>query len=249
MVPLSEATRDDRQLYEWWSSEEFKDCNPGILLGRIAGVFALRIEDRAALGRLWDMAAYEVHDVDNDKRWTEWREFGGASVRLMAPSQPVSVRSRMGWGRSFTRAIAAEMKEQREHLPQTAWILYSYHPVVSGLDCWEFVSRKVLPGVTLLGEGEVLPFDGAVLDGGVRVSGIAQSPPEVPLWLAKVVGKPRSRRVVAAAREAHEATLRMVNARAIAAEAQLRILEDEARAKAEADRAKAEAILAEVMGK
>lgn len=33
-------------------------------------------------------------------------------------------------------------------------------------------------------------------------------PPEVPVWLAKVLGKPRSRKAMTAAREAYEAALR-----------------------------------------
>lgn len=210
MVPLSEATRDDHQLYEWWQT--WPDANPGILLGRVGGVFALQIDDRKALARLWDMASYEVHDEDNDRRWTEYRELGGSAVRLVAPSKPVSVRSRMGWGRQFTREVGAMLKEERKRQPQTSWILYSYHPVVSGMDAWDFKSRTVLPGVTLLGEGEVLPFEGAILEGGVRVAAIAQRPPEVPIWLAQAIGRPRSRKVMQAAREQHEATLKAINA-------------------------------------
>jgi hypothetical protein len=37
-------------------------------------------------------------------------------------------------------------------------------------------------------------------------------PPECPVWLAKMIGKPRSRRAMAAAREQYEADLRADNA-------------------------------------
>jgi hypothetical protein len=210
LVDLSEATRDDRTLFEW--GQKWPEANPGILLGRIGGVFALRIEDKAALARLWEMASYECYDEDTDKRWIEYRDIGGASVRLLGPSRPFSIRARTGWGRQFTRAVVEMTQEDEQRQPQTCWLLYSYHPVVSGMDAWDFRSRTVLPGVKLLGEGEVLPFDGAILEGGVRVAGIAQRPPEVPIWLAQAIGRPRSRKVMAAAREQHEATQKALNA-------------------------------------
>jgi hypothetical protein len=210
LVELSEATRDDRQLFEWWTT--WPDANPGIVLGRVGGVFALRVDDLAAWARFREMAKYESYDEDRDTTWIHYREIGGASVRLLAPSEPFSMRSRMGWGRQFTREVGKMLKEERQRQPQTFWLVYSYHPVVSGMDAWDFRSRSILPGVKLLGEGEVLLWDGAVLDGGVRVAGIATRPPEVPIWLAQAIGKPRSRKVMQAAREQHEATLRMLNA-------------------------------------
>ena len=46
LVDVSEATRDDRQLYEWWQT--WPDANPGILLGRVGGVFAVQVDNLAA---------------------------------------------------------------------------------------------------------------------------------------------------------------------------------------------------------
>jgi hypothetical protein len=140
-------------------------------------------------------------------------------------------------------------KEDEKRQPQTFWLVYSYHSIESGLDAWDFRSRVILPGVTLIGDGEALPWQGSVLDDGVQVVTPSSRPPEVPIWLAKTIGKPRSRKAMHAAREQFEADLRVSNARAIAAEAQLRILEEEARNKAIEDRTRAEKVLADEMTK
>jgi hypothetical protein len=247
MVELSEATKDDRQLFEWWQT--WPDANPGILLGRIGGVFALKVDDLAAYVRLREMARYETYEEDRDTTTIHYREIGGASVLLLAPSEPVSYRTRTGWGRAFNREIAKMLKDERERQPQTFWLLFSYHSPVSGQDAWDFKRRTILPGVTVVGEGEVIPYNGAILEGGVTVSGIAQSPPEVPIWLAQSIGRARSRKVMAAAREQYEASMRAINPRAVANEALWRRLEEEARVKAEEDRRRAEKILADEMAK
>jgi hypothetical protein len=50
LVEPSEATREPRKLFAWWL--EYPDTNPGVLLGRIGGLFALRVEDNQA----WEAA-------------------------------------------------------------------------------------------------------------------------------------------------------------------------------------------------
>jgi hypothetical protein len=249
LVELSEATRDDRVLYEWWQT--WPSANPGILLGRVGGVFAVQVDNLAAWAQFRELARYETYDEDIDRTWIHWREIGVASVRLLPPpSEPVSIRSRMGWGRQFTRAVVAEDREQRAKIPQTFWLLYGYHSVVSGQDCFDFKRRTVLPGVTVLGENDVLPFDGAVLNGGERVVGPGGiTPTECPLWLAAKLGRARSRKVMEAARQQYEATVRMLNPHAEGnARAQMEATE-RAREEAQAEYERATRILEEAEGR
>jgi Bifunctional DNA primase/polymerase, N-terminal len=245
LVDPSEATRDDRQLLAWW--QEWPNANPGILLGRVGGVVALRFEDSAAWFKFRDtMLKFEEHDIDHDMRWVAYRDLGGGLVRLVPPSEPFTTRMRQGWGRKFDAAIMEMMRKDQQSQDLTFWLLFSYHPVVSGMDAWNFVSRSVSPGVRLLGEGEVMPYDGAILDGGVKVAGFAGGrPPEVPVWLAQAIGKPRSRKVMAAAREQHEATLRAINAHAEGNARALRDATERVRAEAAADFERARKILEE----
>jgi hypothetical protein len=257
LVPLSKATNDARQLYEWWSSEEFKDCNPGILLGRVGGVLALQVDDDDALLRLRQMARVDHPEYedgrDSVRAYVEYREIGGDKVRLVRPSQPVSVRSLSGWGKDVKEALIKRERELWANRPQALWLVWSYPAVQSGMDAHDFRSRKVGPGLTVLGEGDVLPWEGSVIEGPrgelLKVVSPMNRPPEVPLWLGKMLGRPRSRRAMAAARESYEALIRRDNAHVIARIAATRAFEDEARAKAEEDRARAERILAEAMAK
>jgi hypothetical protein len=245
LVDPKVATNDARLLLKWW--QEWPEANPGILLGRIGGVLALRVEDEAAALRLRQMAAVEMLDVDTDRGWVEHRDIGGERVRLHAPSQSFSMRAIQGWGKAYTRALVEREQRLRAAQPQTFFIVYSYPSVVSGIDAFNYRSKTVLPGVKLMGEGEVLAWQGSILDGGIQVVAPMGKPPEIPTWLASSIGKPRSRREMAAAREAYEAIQRRDNAHVIARIAATRAFEDEARAKAEEDRQRAEAILADAM--
>ena len=206
LVDLSEATRDPRKLLTWWA--EYPEANPGIVLGRRGGIFALRVEDNEAYERLKAMAAIERHDADTDRRWTEYRDLIGGRVRLVAPSEPFSTRKVTGWGRDFQRAAAKLEYESRNRDPQTFWLVWSYPAVQSGADAFDYRSRTIAAGLRVMGEGEVLPWSGSILEDGVRVTSPASRPPECPLWLANLLGRPRSRKVVRAAREAYEAALR-----------------------------------------
>jgi hypothetical protein len=183
------------------------DANVGVALGRIGGLFGLRVEDGEAWERLKAMAAVAKRDTDTDRSWTEYRHIGGDRVRLLAPSQPFSVRYRGGWGRAFDRAAAELTEESRNRDPETGFLVWSYPSVQSGMDAFDYRSRTIAAGLRVMGEGEVLPWSGSILEEGTRVAAPMSRPPEVPLWLAKMLGKPRSRKVMRAAREAYEAAL------------------------------------------
>lgn len=211
LVDPFEASRSDHQLFDWWSV--YPEANPGILLGRVGGTLALRVDDLDAYLRLREMAKVVYPPVedgrDSVKSFIEYRDLGGYHVRLLAPSQPFTTRMKTGWGRSFTRAVIEQTRQEQQQHPKTFWLVYSYPSVVSGLDAFDYRTRSIDAGIKLLGEGEVLAWNGAILEGGIQVMAPMGRPPEVPLWLAKTIGKPRSRKVMAAAREAYDAALRV----------------------------------------
>jgi hypothetical protein len=206
---VGEASRSDHQLFAWWT--EYPDANPGVLLGRIGGTFALRVEDDAAYMRLREMAKV-VHPAvedgrDSVKGFIEYRDLGGYYVRLLLPTQPVSIRTQTGWSRGFTQAVYERERQRRQEEPQTYLLVFSYPSVMSGMDAFDYKRRTIAAGVELLGEGDVLPWSGSILEGGIQVAAPTSRPPEVPLWLAKVIGKPRSRKAMDAAREQYERDL------------------------------------------
>jgi Bifunctional DNA primase/polymerase, N-terminal len=207
IVDPKAATKDAHLLFKWW--QEWPEANPGVLLGRVGGTLALRVEDLDAYLRLREMAAVTVRDEDNDRSFIECRDLGGFHVRLLAPSRPFSTRMRTGWGKTFTRAVNEQARQRQQQQPQTFFLVYSYPSVPSGMDAFDYRTRQIDAGIRLLGEGDVLPWNGAILEDGVYVSAPLSRPPEVPLWLAKTIGKPRSRKVMAAAREAYDAALRV----------------------------------------
>jgi hypothetical protein len=232
LVEPTKATRDPKRLLAWW--KEWPEASPGIALGRAAGVFALRVDDKKAWERLREMAIVERRDADTDKSWKEDRGLGGQLVRLVAPARPISTRAIGGWGRDFDREVQELARESRNRNPQTFFLVYSYPPP-SGLDAFEYKTRIIEQGVKLLGDHAVMPWEGAIVDGNrVAVHGSGR-PPEPPMWLALTIGKPRSRRVMQAAREGYEAALRLNEAHVIGeAEAQ-RASTEAARRLAEGD--------------
>jgi hypothetical protein len=247
LVPLEEATRDDRVLYEWWA--QWPNANPGIRLGRVGGIWALEVADRAAQMRLWEMAKYEAYDEDTDRRWYEYREIGGVPIRFYVPTEPVPIRVRTGWGRQFTREVGKMIREENARHPETMALLFAYPSPFSGQDAFDYKDRKVAEGLTVMGEGDALPVNGAILTDGITVAGPHGYPYEAPLWLAAKFGKARSRKAMAAAREAFEAAQRQENAHVLANIAMRRHYEDQERERATADRQKAEAVLADEMAK
>ena len=242
LVRPTDATRDAWQIFQWWST--WPEANPGILLGRAGGVFAIRVQDKAAWERLKEMATVSMRD-DNDKTWIEHRDLGGATVRLLAPSRPFSVHYRGGWGRAFENAAKELQRESRNRNPQTFYLVYSYPSVVSGLDAFDFRTKTIAEGVKLYGDHAVMPWDGAILDDGARVAAtMSGRPPEVPPWLSKRIGNPRSRKVMVAAREAYEAALRVNEAHVIGEAEARRASAEAARRLALADQEQARKTLA-----
>jgi hypothetical protein len=154
------------------------------------------------------MAAVSKRDPDTDRSWTEYKDLSYARVRLLAPSQPFSTRSRGGWGREWVRAVKELENEARNRKPQTFFLVWGYPAVQSGMDAFDYKSRTIATGLRLLGDGEVLPWQGSILEDGTEVAAPMSRPPECPLWLAKTIGKPRSRKAMIAAREQYDAALR-----------------------------------------
>jgi Bifunctional DNA primase/polymerase, N-terminal len=205
LVEPSKATRDPRVLFDFWS--RWPSANPGILLGRRGGIFAIRVEDNKAAERLRAMAIVPRPAVGRHPSWLEDRGIGGATVRLYAPSQPFSMRVRGGWEAEFEQAARELANESRNRNPQTLFLVYSYPPV-TGLDAFEYRTKMIDTGVKLLGDHAVMPWNGAIVDGNRVDASFGGMPPEPPMWLAQRIGKPRSRKVMAAAREGYEAALR-----------------------------------------
>jgi Bifunctional DNA primase/polymerase, N-terminal len=242
LVRPADATRDPWTLFQWW--DRWPEANPGILLGRAGGVFAIRVQDNAAWERFKEMAAVPMYDPDIDRRWTDYREIGGARVRLVAPSRPFSVRSRGGWGRELDRAAAELARESRNRNPQTIFLVYSYPPVI-GVDAFEYRTKTIDTGIKLLGDHAVMPWSGAILEDGTRVEAyVSGMPPEPPMWLAKRIGNPRSRKVMTAAREAYESALRATEAHVIGEAEARRASAEAARRLALADHERATKALA-----
>jgi hypothetical protein len=227
--------------FEFW--RKTPNANVGVVVGRVSNLIALYVADHAAALRLRELAEFECYDEDTDKRWTERRLIGGARVGFQAP--PLQPDRWTGWGK---KAVVEHLKEryQMSRPPEAHWLTWSYPTVASGQDAFDYRARKVGPGLTVLGEGEVIPWAGRLQNGLTIVAPMGPSP-EIPTWLASMFGKPRSRKAMAAAREQWEADMRMANAHLIGQTAHLRALEDEARAKAAEDRARADAMLAEAM--
>jgi hypothetical protein len=243
---IKDATNDPRELFALWS--RWPDANVGVALGRVGGILALQVDGMTAYQKLREMARVTVYVEDDDNSYTEMRELGGSSVRLVIPSRPVSMRSTIGWGKDYTRAINKMLKDDEQRQPETFYLVWSFPSVVSGQDCYNYRSRKVGEGLTLLADG-VLPWQGSILEGGVTIQAPMNRPPDMPAWLGAMLGRPRSRREVAAAREAYEAIQRRDSAHVTAALALRRVYEEQERELANRDREKAERVLAEVMSK
>jgi Bifunctional DNA primase/polymerase, N-terminal len=209
MIDVKHATNDPHKLYEWWAGE-FSECNPGVALGRRGGLWALIVDDHEASERLREMAVVHRRDTDTDRSWKEDRGLGGRVVRLETPSSGKRfVRTKVAWGRQFDQILAEYAREHRG--PEAHWRTYAYPSVVSGQDAFDFRSRTIAEGLHVLGEGEAMPWDGAMV-GGFRVAAPFSIPPEAPLWLASKIGKPRSRKAMAAQREQYDAMQRVQGA-------------------------------------
>jgi hypothetical protein len=247
LVEPSEATREPRRLLAWW--QQWPEANIGVALGRVGGALALRVEDTAAYVLLREMTNVRHPEVEDGRDsvpgYIEYRELPRYEVRLFNPSNPVSMRSVIGWGRNYTRAVNEMLKEDEQRQPETFFLVWSFPHVATGQDAFNYPSRKVGQGLTLMGEGDVLPWAGSILGDGIQVVAPMSRPPEVPLWLAKTLGKPRSRKAMVAAREGYEAALRVNEAHVIGQAEARRASEEAARRLATADNERARKALEE----
>jgi hypothetical protein len=200
LVSPSEATRDERAILKWWAS--WPEANVGVPIGRANNVIAVHVEDMRAAKRLRRLAAFEVHDPDNDVTYIEHRDLNAASSRLIRPTSIVA-RQFSGWGKEPSRRLRE--KYERELPPEGFTLLWSYPPI--GLDAHDFPARRVTLGVNVLGPNEILPWGESRLE-GLKVVAPPGPLPEIPQWLASMIGKPRSRRAMKAAQEAYEAIWR-----------------------------------------
>jgi hypothetical protein len=148
LVNLTTATREPRQLLAWWT--EWPEANPGIRLGRVGGMFALRVEDTTAYVRLRELATVKCYNPDTEKGWNEYKEIGGAHVRLVAPSQPVLYRTRTGWEKAVNRVVDEERRQRQQRKPEAVILVYGYPSVMSGLDAFDYKNRVVMPGIRVL---------------------------------------------------------------------------------------------------
>jgi len=188
LVKPTDATNNPWQLFNWW--DKWPSANPGVALGRVGGILALKVDDLAAHLRLREMARV-VHPAvegsskeDGASGYVEFREIGGYTVRLVVPGRPFSTRMVQGWGKDWTDAVNTMLKEDEQRQPETFFLVWSYPSIVSGQDCFDYPSRKVGQGLTALAEGAI-PWQGSILDDGIQVVAPMSKPPEIPLWLAK----------------------------------------------------------------
>jgi hypothetical protein len=242
LVPVRDATRDERTILDWWA--QWPTANVGVVVGRSHNLIAMKIEDGKAATRLWRLSRVEMRDPDTDRGWAEFRPFEGVSLRyVQTVGRPF--RSAIGWGRDFTNKIRAFDKEALP--PEQCWWLWSYPPVQTGMDAWEFPSRRVTTGVQLLGPGEVIPWAGSVFEGNLRLAGPGTLP-VIPTWLASTIGKPRSRKAMKAASELYEATQRTASGLSDAEVLNLVDARMHAQREAVADIKRAQAALAKAEG-
>jgi Bifunctional DNA primase/polymerase, N-terminal len=251
LVRPTDATNDPWQLFNWW--DKWPEANPGVALGRVGGILALQVDGMEAYSRLREMARVTMYVEDDDTSYTEMREIGGYTVRLVIPSPSFSMRSTMGWGKAYNRAVNEMVRKDAQSQPRTFLLVWSFPSVTSGQDAFNYRDRKVGEGLTLLAEG-VLPWQGSILEGypeggNVQVVAPNSRPPDMPAWLGAILGRPRSRKEMAAARASYEAISRRDNAHVAAAIAARRAYEKQEREAAIKDREQAERILAEVMSK
>jgi hypothetical protein len=169
-------------LLAWW--QEYPSANPGIALGRVGGALAVRVEDTDAYVRLREMTKVRHPEVEDGRDsvpgYIEYRELPRFEVRLVNLSNPVSMRSLIGWGRTYTNAVNEMLKEEERRQPETFFPVFAYPSVPSGMDAFDYKGRKLGQGLTLMGEGDALPWQGSILDGGLQVVAPMNRPPEVP---------------------------------------------------------------------
>jgi hypothetical protein len=198
LVPVSDATRDDRIILEWY--QEWPDANVGCPVSRANSLIVLQVEGDAAKARLHESAEYEQNNI------LQYHSLGAARVTLQ-PLHGVSVRHALGWAKAAEQGLQKAREQEQQRRPDIMWLAWGY-PFSVDQDAWNYPNRRIGSGLTVLGDGDVLPWDGSIL-GDYRVS-VAWSTsilPEMPAWLAPKLGRPRSRKEMDGARQQHERDL------------------------------------------
>jgi hypothetical protein len=239
LVSPSKATQDPEQLLEYWA--QFPDANIGVEVSRSNSLIAMRVEDKQAALRLRRLTAYELRDEDTGRVQQEHHFLDAAKLYLTRPESYTSAMI-VDWEEKANRKFR-EMR-QRSLPPETRWLLWSYPPIATGMDRWDFLARKVVTGVELLAPGTILPWAGSRLEGNLVLAVDSGPLPEIPTWLAERVGRKRSGRAIRAAREAWDAAMRASSGVSDAELLKLATLREQARAEAAAEAKKASAELA-----
>jgi hypothetical protein len=153
LVPVKDATTDQRTVLDWWA--QWPTANVGVVVGRPHNLIAMHIQDGKAATRLLRLARVEQRDPDTDRGWSEYWPFDAVPLHFVrATGTPI--RSTIGWGRDYDRK--ARELTTNSLPPEECWWLWSYPPIQSGEDAWEYPPRRVTTGVDLLGPGVVIPW-------------------------------------------------------------------------------------------
>src|SRR5215211_2339585 len=244
LVPPSKATQDEKTILDWWRATP--DANIGVPVGRANNLIAMHVEDLTAQVRLRGLTKAQSFAIpegeEKGKTFTEYLGMNFARVQFAKQGQPF--RQITDWGKQASKKMRA--LEVGNEPPEEHWFVWSYPPIQGGQDAHEFPRRRIATGVQLLGPGEVIPWGGSRLEGRLLLTGPSGPLPEIPTWLAAKIGKPRSRQVMQAAREAWDAALRAASGISDAELLRLIELREQAFAQAQADAKKANAALARV---
>jgi hypothetical protein len=220
LVPVSDATMDGRRVFQLW--QEWPTANVGTIVGR---PYLIAIHFRDAKARLELRQFHNVSLLEDDpdakqyeRMTSEIREFPAWDfAKLFFVGQGQRFRTVTGWGNDASAKLK-QLEGYGGKIPPDQWFCWSYPPVQSGLDAFEYPHRRIASGVDLLGPGSVVPWVGSRFGNGMILQGPSSYLPEMPAWLGARIGKPRSRKVMDAARQAYEqgiAEMGMVDTRSI----------------------------------
>ena len=198
--PLAtQPTRDIATIYEHWQLHP--QANVGVPIGRSSGIIAMHLEDAQAAKRLRRLTVVEMHNPETGESWQEHRALEASWLRFVR-TLGMSQRTITGWGKDVDQQ--AQQWSKAMEPPEESWLLWSYPHVMTGQDGFEYGQRRVVRGVEVVAPGTIIPFAGSRFEDYLALSGAVAPLPTMPTWLASMIGKPRSRKVMAAAREAYE---------------------------------------------
>jgi hypothetical protein len=191
MVPINEANQDLATLIDWWV--QWPEANVGCLAGHFGRLIAVRIGGSPEALEAWRaLATISYRDPDSDRVYSELQPMEAAVVTVGEQPPPVRVRNvRLPWGKKAqAQALQDILKGQRPKII-VSYLLWSFPTLESGQDLYDYPRKQLASGVDLLGEGDVIPAGGHLLDGtAIHTPGIGWLP-EVPAWFARRYGKAR----------------------------------------------------------